>query len=755
MLATVFVCHAQKYGLEKADSLIRVLQTEKTDIGRVRLMADISTTLYCHNNKLGLEYAAKALNLSDKIGYKKGMALAFHAAGVNYIFRGDFLQAIDNLTKAKIILEKEADNAMLARCYMHIAGAHQFVLHSDTAITFANKAFQLFAQIKDSTGLAECCHITGLIYQDTGPYDSAIKWFDKGLAISRKLGQQDMSGLLLSELGGSYIAQNNYIKSLTYSFEAMKLLEKINGGFLAVPIGNIGYMYMQIKDYGKAKAYIQKAADVAEKQNDVYRRASSLSLLGAICNEEKKYADALKNFSLSLELMKQINNAVEICACYGNIGDTYHKMGDYPHAFDYLFVALQMSKELNIKWLGNAYLYIIGNVYLQLFKNKTGELPQHPKIPHNKQVLLQRADDYFTKAKLMALEVGDIEDLGLILKGISELKLLQGNPTAALNAYKESVVYNDSLNSISKRNDFTRKEMEYEYGKQQDSIKLVTDKKTELSKAELKLQQKATEVERQNKRFAGIAAITLLLVSAYIYYLFLQRHKLSSQLASSLITLKDTQAQLINIEREKEGEKIRNKIAGELHDDIGSTLSGIAMYSHMIDRQMKSGNYDIAKTSVSVIQKSAIEIVGKLSDLVWSVNPSQDSLQQLFERLHQYGMDMCKTKNIQFIIHIPASGLTFNLPAEQRYNIFLVAKESINNAVKYSNASLIGLNVKETAGMLEISVSDNGNGFIIDEIKKGNGLENMKKRMEEIGALYSHYSKPGEGSIVSIQLKIT
>ena len=146
----------------------------------------------------------------------------------------------------------------------------------------------------------------------------------------------------------------------------MKMLEKINGGYLSIPIGNIGYLYLLTKDFARAKTYIQKAAEVAEKQHDVYRTASSLSLLSSIYIEEKDYKGALNNLSRSLELMKQINNPGEIAGCYGNLGDTYRKMGDYSNAFNYLFVARQMTHEQNDKWHENYYLYTIGNVYLQI-----------------------------------------------------------------------------------------------------------------------------------------------------------------------------------------------------------------------------------------------------------------------------------------------------------------------------------------------------------------------------------------------------
>jgi len=97
-----------------------------------------------------------------------------------------------------------------------------------------------------------------------------------------------------------------------------------------------------------------------------------------------------------------------------------------------------------------------------------------------------------------------------------------------------------------------------------------------------------------------------------------------------------------------EVEKLRNKISSQLHDDIGSTLSGVSMYSHLTNKQMERGEHEKAKVSLHIIQQSANEMSEKLNDLVWSVNPSQDSLPMMLERLQQYGLDMCSAKNMQF-----------------------------------------------------------------------------------------------------------
>ena len=202
-------------------------------------------------------------------------------------------------------------------------------------------------------------------------------------------------------------------------------------------------------------------------------------------------------------------------------------------------------------------------------------------------------------------------------------------------------------------------------------------------------------------------------------------------------------------------EQIRNKISGELHDDFGSTLSGISMYSYMIGELIQTGKYEQAKQSAGVIQKSANDMAHNLGDLVWAINPNHDSLQKLVQRLEEYAQDMAAAKNVQLYLNIPAHSNAYTLPVESRRNVYLFCKEAINNAIKYSDCTLLQLNVIENNGTLNFIVSDNGKGFNSATVKHGNGLENMQKRAEEIGAAFLLQSEKKTGSVLSLQIKIT
>lgn len=219
-------------------------------------------------------------------------------------------------------------------------------------------------------------------------------------------------------------------------------------------------------------------------------------------------------------------------------------------------------------------------------------------------------------------------------------------------------------------------------------------------------------------------------------------------------TDQEKQLAVEKLQSQLDTEKLRNKISADLHDDIGSTISGISMHSYMADSQLREGNQERARESLQTIQHSAADVVNKLGDLVWSVKPGHDTMESMMEKLEQYGNEMSRAKNISFSIQVTAAARHIKLAEEHRYHIYLLLKEAINNAVKYSAATLIKLETSFVRDVLKINVDDNGKGFDTGIASKGNGIINMQQRATAIGAACLIRSAPGSGTSLSVQLKI-
>lgn len=202
-------------------------------------------------------------------------------------------------------------------------------------------------------------------------------------------------------------------------------------------------------------------------------------------------------------------------------------------------------------------------------------------------------------------------------------------------------------------------------------------------------------------------------------------------------------------------EQLRTKVSAELHDDLGSTLSGISMYSHLASSLLESGDHEKARKSLEIIEKSAHDLTTNLSDLVWALKPKEKSFEKLLERIEQYGMELSAARNISFAVLRDGSVVIKELSIDLCHQVYLFAKEAINNAVKYSNASLIELLVKEEGEMLGLSIRDNGRGFDTTKVNNGNGIGTMSKRAADLGGRFFLDSKINQGTLVSIQCKIT
>lgn len=201
-------------------------------------------------------------------------------------------------------------------------------------------------------------------------------------------------------------------------------------------------------------------------------------------------------------------------------------------------------------------------------------------------------------------------------------------------------------------------------------------------------------------------------------------------------------------------EKVRNQISRELHDDIGATLSGISMYSHIAQTQAASHQSDAVNKSLKVIQQGIQEMVARLQDIVWSVDPKQECWETLFDRLQEYALLIASAQNIQLQFECSAIIKHADLLPENRHNIYLLCKEAINNAIKYSEASILTISAVLQNNNIVCVVADNGKGFDIDNIKRGNGLTNMQKRADEIGAKLNIVSSTGKGTVVLLEINV-
>jgi len=208
------------------------------------------------------------------------------------------------------------------------------------------------------------------------------------------------------------------------------------------------------------------------------------------------------------------------------------------------------------------------------------------------------------------------------------------------------------------------------------------------------------------------------------------------------------------VEQLHAAERERTRIARDIHDDLGSSLTEIGLLGALAVRE--STPPAEVREQVARMMERAEELARRLDETVWAVNPKNDSLRHLASYLCNFAKDFLEPTTIRCRLNVAEDLPEVTLTAEVRHNVFLVAKEGLNNAVRHSGATEIGLRMAVNAGVFTLEVADNGRGFAAETKREaGNGLRNMAERMQEIGGDLQMRSAQGRGTTVSVRLPMS
>ncbi|MBI5388551.1 MAG: ATP-binding protein [Verrucomicrobia bacterium] len=207
------------------------------------------------------------------------------------------------------------------------------------------------------------------------------------------------------------------------------------------------------------------------------------------------------------------------------------------------------------------------------------------------------------------------------------------------------------------------------------------------------------------------------------------------------------------LERLHAAERERTRIARDIHDDLGSSLTEISLLGALAVRDSTAPTE--AREQVTRMIDRAQELARKLDETVWAVNPKNDSLGHLATYLCQFAREFLEPTNLHCRLDVAPSLPEVLLTTEVRHNVFLVVKEALHNAIQHAGASEVWLRMAVTDGVFTLEVADNGRGFSVEARQEaGNGLRNMGARMEEIGGRFTLHSSPADGTTVCLGLPL-
>ncbi len=205
-------------------------------------------------------------------------------------------------------------------------------------------------------------------------------------------------------------------------------------------------------------------------------------------------------------------------------------------------------------------------------------------------------------------------------------------------------------------------------------------------------------------------------------------------------------------------ERTRSAIATDLHDDIGTSLTNIALFSDLAQRDVAIGSSEVTHR-LEKISHTSRSLLDSMNDIVWSIKPENDALEQTILRMEDYAVNLLEENSIDLHVQIPNQLKTLKLPMTLRRNLFLIFKEAIGNILKHANATHVDVTIGSTASnkhvsVLQVSIADNGRGFDSSAQKHGNGLKNMELRASNLGGTIMVRSAVEKGTTVEILLPL-
>jgi signal transduction histidine kinase len=558
-------------------------------------------------------------------------------------------------------------------------------------------------------------------YETLADFDSA-RWCNmQSFAIAKRIRRPDMMALALTNVAISYKEQGDYRKALDHFLEGYRILEKQEGYNLRIHF-YIGEMLMRIGDYAQAEYHSRLGLKRIREGGHSLYVACNLSVNLAKCLLHRSQTDsALVLLNESLAELKKNTDQLSLALCLRTLGETHATQHKYRQAADVFAQELAAQQQLkNENGICLAYLNL-ASVLVKAGGKKARIVP-----------LLNEAE-----ARLESIRRNK-DILRSAYEKLAETYELMAEPAKALGFFRLSAALSDSLLNGEKVRQLGELQVKYETSKKEQQI---LEQRSEIEMQRARVEQKRLQLATVVAVFAALALLGL-----FFYYRYRSRQNLAFMLEVQRLEKQQEQAL-----EEKEKQE-RDRISRDIHDELGSGLSKIALLAEFTRQQLKGGSG--AEEPLGVIARTAKQLGENMRDLVWALSPDNSSLDHLAARMHEYGSEYFEELQMRARFDFPEEVPAFKMPRLAQRNLFLTFKEAMNNCVKHAQASEFSVRLRVDESRLSLSFCDNGHGFEKKEPRRsGNGLRNMEQRIRQIGGLIAIESGPG-GTSINILLEL-
>ncbi len=546
----------------------------------------------------------------------------------------------------------------------------------------------------------------GLFYRRQGNYKASIPYMKEALRLFKLQNDKlSMAGQDLN-IGNDYSDMGDYRNSMTFHLDALKLFEELgNKRGVSFCYGNIGTDFIRLNRFAEALSYIERSLALKKELNDKRGLANGYAILGDAQKALHQPDKALNSFMTALAMNRELKLPIEEAKTELEIARFYEGEKDMDNARKYLEYSSTLFKQLG------------DTAYLAAANAEATHLQND--LAHK-----QTTEKVYLSTLNTAVKMGDKNTELNNYKHLSDFYAQNKQYDKALIYNEKYHVRQDSIQNSQLQLQVKGLEDQYNLEKKEKEISL------------LKKDQLLYKANLQNQKLFRYGELIVLLMLLVIGLLVMARYR-TVQKAKRLLEM----------------EKMRNSIARNLHDDVGSILSSINILSKVALKQA-DGNAEVSR-SLERIKSSSYTIMEGMSDIVWAINPDNDSFEKTVLKMKEFAASILEPAGIDFEFKRDDGIGDLKFGVDERKNLYLVFKEAVNNIAKYSCATHVNIELQKKANQFMMKVADNGTGFDSTCAYNGNGLKNMRSRASEMNAFFEINSNSSSGTRISLALPVT
>lgn len=651
---------------------------------------------------------------------------------------------------------------------------------TDVAEKLAQRISSMGQQMNDSLLIAISWLQTAQAKMYAGKHTEAISMFDKCTKNYFDKHPSKYAALAYNDFGYTWGLKSEYQKQVDCLLKAMRIYDQLKDavdGEIAATLNNLSTVYYSLNDRKKAIQYSAKSIVYREKSGNI-----SLLALGC-CNLSQLYLgvddkEAIKYQELCVNYAQQSADEARILHAYITSSLVANNQKDNHKALGFELKAIELleKSKKNGAMLSRRYI-AAGILSRELNEDSAATI------------------GYYNKALALSFEHNRKDNIKDVYNYLSAFYKAHNNYPEAYNAYRKHILYRDSLVNDNTKSSIAEIETKYQTEKKdKEIINLNAErriKELQIEKQKALLAGNLLEAQKKEKEIELLSnAKELQSLKIIQQGEQLEKQKLIAKTTEQQLQLADAEKQL-QLRKLKNAETIRNfilaggglllvltyflfnryqlkrkikeqealltvrnNIAKDLHDEIGSTLTSIKILSEVSGKNL---NHDqgIASSLINKITEQSAAAQQGISDIVWAIKPENDKLENMVVRMREYVAQTLEPKNINTAINIDETILNKTLDMPQRRDFFLLFREAVNNIAKYAEATEVELNLIKHGNSIELTISDNGKGFDAGKITSSSGLKNMQARAIALNGHLEIDSVEDKGTSISLIIAAT